>query len=64
MYYEKFYSIKLLFYSIKLLRSPFLVKLLTFFTRKALKGHLGTRRALESHFKGTWALKALYLADS
>ena len=54
--------------SIKLLTSPFTVMLQTFFTRRALKGNLGTQMALEGnlathgtrsieHSKGSWALE-------
>ena len=61
--------------SIKLSASPFLVMLKTFLleehskdTPRPLQGHLGTqtleghfstRRTLEEHSNGTWALKAL-----
>ena len=40
--------------SLKLLASSFLaVMLRTFFTRRALKGKLGTQRALQGHSKST-----------
>ena len=51
--------------SIKLLRSPFPVTLLTFLLEEHSKGTWtlkrsnGTQRALERHSKGTWALKTL-----
>ena len=45
MYFEKF-----LYNSTKLLRSPIMLQ--TFSTRRALKGHLRTQRALE-HSKDT-----------
>ena len=42
----------------KLLRSPFLVILQTFFTQRALKGKFGSPRALQWHLdtQGTWLL--------
>ena len=47
------------FMEIKLLRSPFLVILQTFFTRRALKRHLSTPRALQVRLgaQGTRALE-------
>ena len=47
------YCEKVLKNCIKLLKSPFQVMLQTFFTSRALKGHLGTQRALESYSKST-----------
>ena len=44
--------------SIKLLASPFIVMLQTFFSRRAPKGKLGTQRALKWYL-GTWALEYL-----
>ena len=52
MYSEKFLKI-----SIKLLRSPFSVKLQTCFTRRALRGHWDTQRTLRRHSKGTETLE-------
>ena len=55
--------------SMKLLRSPFPVMLLTLFSRRAFTGHLGTQKALEhskgtlgalhGHCRRTWGIKAL-----
>ena len=53
-------SEKFLKNSVKLLRSPFPVMLLTFFTRRALRGHSDTQRQslvtqrVLKHSKGTW----------
>ena len=53
------YSEKFLKNSVKLLRSPFPVMLLTFFTRRALRGHSDTQRQslvtqrVLKHSKGT-----------
>ena len=51
------YSEKCLENFIKLLRNPVPVTLQTFFTRRALKGHLDTQEALEGDSKST--LRAL-----
>ena len=42
---------------LKLSTSPFLVMIQTFFTRRALKGKLGTQRALQEHSGIPWAFR-------
>ena len=55
------YSGKFFKSSIKLLRNPFPVVFQTFFTQRALKGHLSTQKAVQGHLgsQDTQALKHL-----